>query len=171
MTNEFSVLNIENDLEKLQLSVEAIDMEAVKERTLKRIATEMSEMVRQAVVAEPKITSPALNSPYTRGPGPSMATRDAWVVKKDGNDRYTVSPHPKVRQRAGVLNFGYPGTITADDGGYLKFTIDGVPTYRKEVEGPDETGYWQAAYQKINQSDKLRRIANEELEDEVEDKF
>jgi hypothetical protein len=171
MPIQYGNIQIEQDLEEFKFKIEAIDMESVKEETLRRVAEEMSEFVREAVIAEPDITSPALNSPYERGPGPSMATRDAWMVEKRGADRYIVSPHPKVRQRAVVLNFGYPGTIKPKNSDYLRFMVDGVPIFRKEVEGPDETGYWQAAYNRMEQSGRLAEIAQEELEEEIEDTF
>ena len=171
MPIDYGIFEIREDLENFALSVQAVDMESVKEETLKRVASEMAEMVRQAVIAEPSITTPALNSPYERGPGPSMATKDAWQVTKAGGNRYTVSPHPSVRQRAIVLNFGYPGMIRPTNADYLRFTVDGVPVFRKEVPGPDETGYWQAAFQRMESSDKLEQIAQEELDEELEEKF
>jgi len=171
MPIDYGIFEIEKDLENFLFSVEAVDMESVKERTLKRVAAEMADIVRQTVIAEPKITTPALNSPYERGPGPSMATMDAWQVSKSGANRYIVSPHPLVRQRAVVLNFGYPGMIRPTNADYLRFTVDGVPVFRKEVPGPDETGYWSAAFQRMESSDKLEEIAQDELNKELEEKF
>lgn len=146
-------------------------MESVKENTAKRTADAMAEIVRQAVVAEDDITSPAMSSKYSRGDGPPMATGAAWLTEKVGPNRYIVTPHPEVRQRAIVLNFGYPGRITPNNSPVLSFTINGVPVAFESVKGPDATGYWQAAYQRMQQSDKLRRIANDELEGEIEDIF
>lgn len=171
MPIDYGMFEIEEDLDDLLMSVEAVDMESVKEETLRRVAAEMADMVRQAVIEEPDIQSPALNSPYERGEGPSMATKDAWMVEKRGSNRYTVTPHPLVEQRATVLNFGYPGKIRPTNADYLRFTVNGVPIFRKEVEGPDETGYWQAAFQRLESSDKLEEIAREELSEELEEKF
>jgi len=171
MPIDYQLQNIEKDLAQMSTNIQAVDMESVKERTLKRVAEEMSGMVRQAVF-ESNIRSPASKiSPYESGDGPPLATNDAWLVKKTGGNRYSVFPHPEVRQRAMVLNFGYPGMIRPTNAEYLRFTVDGVPVFRKEVEGPDATGYWQAAFQKMQNSDKLQEIANEELEAEFEEKF
>jgi hypothetical protein len=170
MPIQLSVENIEKDLEEMEMNLHQIDMESVKEKTLKRVADEMASTVRQAVF-ESSIKSPASKiSEYDSGEGPPMATNDAWIVKKDGENRYTVVPHPDVRQRAIVLNFGYPGKITADDG-YMEFNVNGTPMYRKEVEGPEAVGYWQAAFQKLQNSNKLQEIGEEELEIEFEEKF
>jgi len=169
MPIQYDIGQISEDLEDFQISLRAIDMDKVKERTLERVATEMTEMVRQAVVAENDIISPAMNSPNDRGDGPSMSTRDAWIAEKSGANRWTVRPHPSVRQRAVVLNFGYPGTITPTSSEFLWFEFQGHPISVREVEGPDETGYWQAAFQRIESSDRLQKIASEELEEEFED--
>jgi len=171
MPIEYNVNSIKEDLNRMSANIEAVDMDSVKERTLKRVAGAMADHVREAVVAEPDITTPALNSQYEQGPGPNMARRAAWQVRKTGANRYSVFPHPEVRQRAVVLNFGYPGMIRPTNSEYLRFTIDGVPVFRKEVEGPDETGYWQAAYQQLQSSNKLERIAEEELNAEFEAVF
>jgi hypothetical protein len=159
--------NIEHNLEDLDLD---ISMEEVKRRTLKRAADELAEMVAVAVRSEDDITSPGLNSKYGRGPGPSMATKSAWVVERKGNS-YTVSPHPLVEQRAVVLNYGYPGKIRPKNADFLKFTVKGVPEpiYAKEVDGPDETGYWQAAMTNFEKSGRLEEIALEELEREAQE--
>lgn len=171
MPINYSIQNIEKDLAQMSANVEAIDMESVKRRTLKRVADEMSKLVRQAVVDEPSITTPALNSPYKQGPGPSMSRHDAWMVEKTGANRYSVFPHPEVRQRAMVLNFGYPGMIRPTNSEFLRFTVDGTPVYAEEVEGPEYTGYWQAAYRKLQNSNKLEEIAGQELQAEFEEKF
>jgi hypothetical protein len=147
-----------------------IDTEKITRNTMRRIAEEMTEMVRVAVVAEDDIKSPAsLLSPYEAGDRPQMTQKDAWQVHKVTRDSYTVRPHPNIRQRAVVLNYGYQGRITPTNADYLRFTIDGVPTFRKSVEGPDETGYWEKAIQKMEQSDKPKRIAKDELEEELDE--
>lgn len=171
MPIEFDVQQIQAQISDFEFKLDRVDMESVKEKTMKRTADAMAEMVRQAVVAEDDITSPAMNSKYSRGSGPPMATSKAWLTEKVGPNRYIVTPHPEVRQRAIVLNFGYPGRITPNTADALRFTIDGVPVYAKSVKGPDPTGYWQAAYQRMQSSDKLKRIANEELEKEIDEVF
>lgn len=170
MPIKYDMFQIEKDLDNFLMSVESVDMESVKQETLRRVAEEMASMVRQAVF-ESSIKSPADKiSQYEGGAGPPLATNEAWMVNKDGN-RYTVTPHPEVEQRAVVLNFGYPGTIRPTNAEYMRFTVDGVPVYRKEVPGPDETGYWQVAFQRMEQSGKLEDIAQEELNKEFEEKF
>jgi len=171
MAINLQITNFEKDLSRMEVDLEQINMESVKERTLKRVANELSEMARQSIVAEADIISPAMNSPFERGDGPSLATGDAWLVTKVNNNRYRVHPHPLVRQRAIVLNSGYPGTITPNNADYLRFEVNGVPMYRKEVEGPDATGYWQAALRRLKQSNKLEEIADEELSVEFEEAF
>jgi len=171
MPIDYQLQNIEKELSQMSTNIQAVDMESVKERTLKRVAERMSWMVRQAVF-ESSIKSPASKiSPYESGDGPPLVTNDAWLFKKTGANRYSVFPHKDVRQRAMVLNFGYPGMIRPTNDEYLRFTVDGVPVFRKEVEGPDAIGYWQAAFQKMQNSDKLQEIANEELDAEFEEKF
>lgn len=170
MPINYNLFEIEEDLEEFLISIKAVDMEVVKEETLRRVAQAMASMVRQ-MVFESNIRSPADKiSPYEGGDGPPLATNEAWKVQKDGN-RYTVRPDPRVEQRAVVLNFGYPGMIRPTNADYMRFTVDGVPVFRKEVPGPDETGYWQAAFQRLEQSGKLEKIASEELNEELERKF
>lgn len=167
---KLSIGEFSDDLDDFQASLEAIDMESVKERTVKRAAEELAGMVRQAVF-ESSIKSPASKiSPYESGDGPPLATRDAWIVTKEGSSSYSVRPHPKVRQRAVVLNFGYPGKITPKNGEFLKFTVEGEPVWAREVDGPEATGYWQAAIQNMRSSGKLEDIAEEELQKEFEEK-
>jgi len=169
MALEMNIGQFSDDLEDFQITLEAIDMESVKENTVRRAAQEMAGMVRQAVF-ESSIKSPASKiSPYESGDGPAMATSDAWLVEKDGPSSYTVRPHPQVRQRAVVLNFGYPGEITPKNGEFLKFTVEGQPVWARSVDGPDATGYWQAAIQKMRNSGKLEEIAAEELNKEFEE--
>lgn len=174
MPIEYDIIGIEADSKEFRMSSEAVDMESVKERTLKRIAEKMAGMVRQAVF-ESSIKSPASKiSPYESGDGPALATikgsQPAWIVKRDSNNRYEVLPHPKVRQRAIVLNYGYPGKIEPK-GDFLRFTVNGIPVFSTEVDGPEKTGYWNAAYRRMENSGELRKIANEELDREFEEKF
>lgn len=173
MPIDLNVSNIQHEISDFAFKLEKIDMESVKKSTAKRTAEAMSEMVRQAVVAEGDIQSPPIggNSPYTRGDGPSMSTGAAWLVEQVGSDKYVVTPHPEVRQRAIVLNYGYPGRITPNSAEALRFTIKGVPVFATSVKGPDPTGYWQAAYRRMQSSDKLERIANDELEKEIDEVF
>lgn len=171
MANSFKVRNIQSDLFDLSSSLEAVDMESVKIETIRRSAHAMAEMVRQAVVAEDKIKAPAnFHSEYDGGPGPSMAHRNAWNVIKTGNT-YEVRPHPEVKQRAIVLNYGYPGEITPNTADVLKFNINGVPVFAESVSGPEYTGYWQAAERRFRASGKLERIAAAELREEFEEKI
>jgi hypothetical protein len=168
MPINYEIGEISDDLEDFRITLRSIDMESVKERTLKRVAQEMSKMVRQAVF-ESSIKSPADKiSPYEGGPGPPLATGDAWIVKKEGAN-YVVRPHPEVRQRAVVLNFGYPGEITPNNGEFLRFMVEGEPVFARSVSGPEATGYWQAAYQRMENSGKLEDIAGEELRREFEE--
>jgi len=169
MSFKFGDLEMRQDVRDFLLEIQAIDVEKVEENTVRRAAVEMSDMVRQAVIAEPEITTPAMNSVFERGDGPSMATEDAWIVSKTGTSRYSVKPHPKVKQRAYVLNFGYPGKITPTNAEALRFTIDGIPVFRTEVQGPDATHYWAKAVQRMKNSDKLQKIGSEELQEEVEE--
>lgn len=170
MSNEFNVRQISNDLKSLDASIEAIDMEKVERETLKRAANTMSEMVRQAVIAEDNINAPAISGPYQRGEGPTMAQRAAWKVVEDGNS-YRVRPDPRVEQRAIVLNYGHPGRIYPDGDGPLRFYVDGAPVFAESVEAPDYTGYWQAAMRRFRNSDRLRQMAADELQKEIDDKF
>lgn len=168
---ELSIGEFSEDLEDFEMSLKAIDMETVKRNTVRRAAQEMASMVRQAVF-ESSINSPADKiSPYESGDGPPLATNDAWLVKKESNNEYSVQPKPEVRQRAVVLNFGYPGEITPTDSPFLVFEVNGEPVWAKSVEGPEATGYWQKAYQRMQESGKLEEIAEEELSDEFERKF
>lgn len=159
--------NIEHNFEDLRHRLDDIDMENVERMTLKRSANALAEMVREAIVAEDDITSPAdLNSIYEGGDGYPLSQRKAWVVEKSRGS-WTVRPHPQVEQRATVLNYGYPGRITPNNADALRFTINGVPIYRDWVEGPDETGYWQAALRRFRKSGELERIAQAELREEA----
>lgn len=168
---ELSIGEFSEDLEDFEMKLKAIDMETVKRNTVRRAAQEMASMVRQAVF-ESSIKSPADKiSPYEEGDGPPLATNDAWLVKKKSNNEYSVQPKPQVRQRAVVLNFGYPGEITPTDEPFLVFEVNGEPVWAKSVEGPEPTGYWQKAYQRMQESGKLEEIAEEELSDEFDEKL
>lgn len=172
MAIQFNISEIDNDLLEFREDLSDIDMERVKESTLRRVAEEMRDMVRLAIRQEDDITSPAdLNSKYTGGPGPPMSQEAAWNVEKNGSDTYIVAPNPKVRQRAMVLNYGYPGMIRPTSGEALKFEVDGSTVFASEVEGPDPTHYWRAAREMLENSGKLEEIASEELEEEVEVAF
>lgn len=172
MTIQFSEIGLEEQLGSFKVSLESIDMESVKKRTAKAFAEEMAEQVRLAVVAEDDISSPArLQSQYEHGPGPSMARRAAWNVSKSGANSYTVTPHPSVRKRAEVLNYGVSGKIYPKDADALRFTIDGVPVYRPYVEGPDQTNYWSAAMRNMEASGEVEKIAEYELRAEIEESF
>lgn len=170
MSNQFNVRELSSDLNKLNTSLEAVDMEKVERETLKRAAHTMSEMVRQAVIAEDDINAPAISGPYQRGGGPTMAQRAAWKVVEDGNS-YRVIPDPRIEQRAIVLNYGYDGRIYPDGDGPLRFYVDGAPVFAEWVEGPDYTGYWQAAMRRFRNSDRLRQMAADELQKEIDEKF
>jgi len=168
MALEMSLGSLSEDLEDFQITLEAIDMESVKEETAKRAAREMSKMVRQAVF-ESSINSPAKSeSDFEAGTPPALVMGDAWRVGKRNTGEYFVLPHPNVRQRAIVLNYGYPGKITPNDSEFLKFKVEGEPVWAKEVDGPEATGYWQKAIRRMKDSDKLDEIAREELNKEVE---
>lgn len=172
----FNVFKIEKDLDEFAFYLEEINMDTVKQRVLKYIADEMAQMVRQAVLAEEDITTPSVNSKWGQGSaggegrsrGASMSREKAWNVSRNGPNSYKVSPHPKVRQRAYVLNFGYPGVITPTNAEYMRFYLEGMPIFRKEVNGPEPTHYWSAAYRRMEQSGKLQRIGEEELKREFE---
>lgn len=171
MTIEFSEIGLQEDLGSFNLSLESIDMESVKKRTAKAFAKEMSEQVRLAIRAEDDITSPGMNSKYSRGPGPSLITGDAWKVTPDGNNKYILTPHPKVEKRATVLNYGYPGLITPDGDRPFQIMINGHPIYRWAVKGPDKTNYWRAAMRNLEASGEAKRIAEYELRAEIEEAF
>lgn len=162
--NNFEITNFSDDLSELRSIISDADIEEAKEKTLKKSAYAMAEMVRQAVVAEDKITSPAMNGEFDRGPGTSLATLRAWKVTKTGNN-YTVKPNHRVEQRAVVLNYGYPGKITSNGDYPMTFNIDSVPhpVSKHEVEGPDYTGYWQKAVERFQKTDKLEKFAEEEI--------
>lgn len=171
MTLDLDVEGLAAELGVLRAQLGAIDEDEVKKETARRIAEEAAKMVRQAVF-ESSIRSPADKiSPYEGGPGPALATSPAWIVEETGKNTYTVSPHPQVRQRAHVLNYGYPGKITPTTADYMRFTVNGVPVFRKEVDGPDPVGYWEAAFRRLEQSGKIEEIAEEVLEEEVDEKL
>jgi hypothetical protein len=168
---DFRVENIDKDLAQMSANIEAIDMDSVKKKTAKRIAEEMSKMVRQAVF-ESGIKSPADKiSKYSGGDGPPMVTNAAWLVRQTGPNRYSVFPHPEVRQRAIVLNYGYPGRITPNSADALRFEVNGTPVFAESVEGPDAYNYWDKAWRRIQKSKKIDDILGEELEAEFEEKF
>lgn len=164
---EFSVENLRSGLDNLDVTLSSIDEEEIKERTLKRAANEMAEMVREAVIEEDDIVTPGMNSKYGRGKGPSLSTADAWDVDESGG-QYIVRPDPRVRQRAITLNYGYPGTITPDGDSPMPIQINGTPIFRWEVDGPDYTGYWQAAMRRFEASDRIGEIGAEELQRQFE---
>lgn len=176
-TTHFEIDNLQADLIEFQEEVESINMQKVYRTTAKEAATTLAEMVRQAVVAEDKIKTPAsLWSPYDSGPGPSLSERNAWMVTGDG-DQYIVKPKPKVEQRATVLNAGW-GTITPNSAPKLAFNVGGIaadPNSSNEtgvvrtesVDGPDKTGYWQAALRRFEASDEFKRIGLQELREEA----
>lgn len=169
MTIDIRIPGFEAQLEGLEARFDAVDEEELTRETARRIANEAAEMVRTAVIAEDDIITPAMNSPYDRGPGPSMANPNAWVVKPSGKNRFIMSPHELVEQRAYVLNYGYPGKITPNTADYLRFYVEGEPVFRKEVEGPDPTGYWEAAFRRLESSNKPKQIMEDVLDEELDE--
>lgn len=169
MPINYELSGFSGDLREFKISLEAVDIDSVKEKALKRAADEMVDMVVEAIQREDKIESPAMNSKYERGPGSSIGNPNAWRVEQEGS-KWIVRPGKAQRKRATVLNYGYPGTIDAG-GDVMGFEVNGVPVFTREVEGPDETGYWQKAYQQMRSSDRLTDILEEELEEEFEEKF
>lgn len=170
MPVEFGTLQIQNDLEDLRFSIEAIDMENVKKETLKSIGTIMSKRVADAVEDSPHIQT-GNKGPYESGRGPSMGTKDAWVVKSGGKNRYTLTPHPLVAQRAYVLNEGWPGGMEPNNAEAMKFTVNGVPMFREHVDGPIAAGYWEAAFDQMEKSGQFERVARNTLEREIGEQF
>lgn len=168
---EFNVSGLIPDLEEFERDLEDIDMEKVRYRTSERLAEEMFKMVQKAIRQEDDISSPSsLNSRYDSEDGQDglpISQRKAWVVEEDGAGSHTIRPGPEQSQRAYVLNYGHPGRITPNTADYLKFYIDGVPTYRKSVAGPDPTNYWEKAIEMMQKSGKASKIMEDELEKEV----
>lgn len=171
---DLSMKNLEDDIEDFQMKLERVDLEKVEKLTLSRTARDLAEMVAMQVVQSSKINSPADTGPYESGSGPSMSDgsrKGAWMVKRDGRSNYTIKPHPLVRQRAIVLNYGYPGEITPTSADYMRFTVDGVPRFRKSVPGPEAAGYWEAAMNQLRSSGKLEKNGEIELRNEMEEHF
>lgn len=167
MPIDYSILQVERELDEFQFSLEQIDMEEVKEDTLRSVAMVLQSYVIQQLRAESKITKGS-ESEYEEGPGPSMFSRDAWLIQKDSDSRYRLRPHPQVEQRAFVLNRGW-GEITPNSADYMRFTVDGVPVYRESVPGPDRTQYWQQAFRKLEESGEFERVASNRLQREIEE--
>lgn len=176
-STHFEISKLQGDLVEFDEYIQSFDMDRVERQTLKESAKTLAEMVRQAIRAENKIESPArLNSIWEPGPGPSLVSHRAWRVIKDGN-RYIVKPHPKVEQRATVLNSGY-GEITPNSAPKLAFSVSNVPSQSSgstephglirvdSVDGPDPTEYWQAAIRRFESTDEIERIALQELREE-----
>lgn len=73
---EFNVYKLRDGLFSFNRRLKSVDAEKVKRETLKKSAAKLAEMVRQAIISEPEINSPAsLNSPYSGGPGPNVTKR------------------------------------------------------------------------------------------------
>lgn len=159
-------ITLEKEVEEFRLSLEAIDMERVKKNTLKDMANNAWRAINKALNREENISF-GLNSKYERGEGPSMFSRNAWVVTKKSNSQYTIRPHPKVEQRAVTLNYGYPGEITPDGDSPMRYTVKGTPRYRWAVSGPEATGYWNAAFRQMRDG-KMKEIGERELRKELE---
>lgn len=168
---EFQVTNLQSGLDELAVNLERINPEKIRKETLRRSAYEMEKMVRLAIKDEKRIRSPAsLNSPFESGPGTPISQGRSWVVEEDAGT-YSLRPAPKIRQRAIVLNYGYPGKITPNTSDKLWFEINGVPHSVDEVDGPEYTGYWQKALDKFQSSNRIGEIGAEELNAEFEDNF
>lgn len=163
---QYGELGVISDLEEFKFNIEKIDMDKVKTETVRVTANVMAKKVRDAVLQEPRINTGG-SGPYERGEGPSMGTKDAWIVEPKSDDSFEVRPHPLVRQRAIVLNDGYPGTITPDGDKKLRFTVYGVPMFREEVSGPEATNYWRVAFQQMQKSREMEKIGERELRKEV----
>lgn len=168
---EFNVSGIIPDLEEFERDLDDIDMERVRHRTSKRLAEAMFKMVQKAMRQSDKFESLHLNSRYSSHDGhdgPSISRRSAWSIQSTGTGSHSIRPIEAVEQRAHVLNYGHPGRITPTNEDYLKFYIDGVPTFRKSVEGPDPSNYWEKAIEMLQKSDKPERIMEDELEKEFD---
>jgi hypothetical protein len=166
-----SIDNWEEEFADFRFSVEDIDMEEVKQEAVKKTAHDLAEMVRLQAKEADEFTTPGINSIYSRGKGPSMATKDAWNVEPRGPNEYIVKPHPSVEQRAYVLNYGYPGRIYPNNADALRFTVDGVPVFAEWVEGPEASHYWQAAMRAIESGNKMVENGEIALREEIEEAF
>lgn len=167
MAIEIAEVSIRRQLDDLVFDIETLDMDKVKKETLRGIASVAASFVREAVVASPEINAPATEGPYESGPGPSMASKEAWVVDEISDSHFQVRPHPLVRQRAIVLNDGYSGRIEPKQADALRFTVNGVPRFAAWVEGPDAAGYWEAAFRRLEHSGEFERIGMRELRKEI----
>jgi hypothetical protein len=165
----FGFGDLSDGLKEIGLKLTEVDMDRVEKESLERMTDAMRNNVRQAVFESGEIQSPARKiSKYEAGPGPAMATKDAYRVIQDGN-RFVLTPRPLVRTRAVVLNEGYPGMIRPNGPSPMRFTINGFPTYRYAVRGPVKSAFWENAFQKLQNDGRIPRIMKEELEEEFDE--
>lgn len=167
----FDILAAEEGLKDFRRELERINPDDITRETARDFAEKVRDVVTATIKAEGKITSPAMNSQYNRGPGPSMVQDAAWIITQEGTDSFSIEPHPSVRQRAYVLNYGYPGRITPNSAEVLKFEVNGEPFYRESVEGPDRTLYWEHAMKIVEDSGNLENIGRYNMIAEFEEVF
>lgn len=160
------------EFRELVAKFSAVNIEGAVAEGVLRTAEDMQEAVRQAVVAHPDIQSPAnLISQYDGGPGPPMAQTRAWQVIQLGDGAYEVRPHPQVRQRAVILEFGSSSPIVPRNANALRFNVNGVPVFADSVSGIEARRYWRSALRKVMQEDRLAENIAAAVEDEFDDKL
>jgi len=162
-----------DDVRNFKTNLIQFDVDRVKREATRQFAVEMTKMVIKTLKSHPDINAPATTGPYESGPGPSIASREAWIVKKDSRGAYSVQPHPEVRQRAVVLNDGL-GRIEPTGDGPLRWYVNGVPRFAEFIPADkthNETRYWQTAFNSLVQSGKMEDIGVTELEAEADRAF
>jgi len=165
---------IQKELDQLEKRLALIDLDSVVEEAAKETATELTQVVRDAVAAHPEIESPAnlqseyyVNSPKT-SEGSPLTTRAAWEVKQVGSD-YRVSPKANVRRKALLMEFGRSAITTGPDNP-MRFWVDGMPIFTHHVDAVKPKQYWRTAVRKIRADGALSDNMQEELEKEFREK-
>jgi len=111
-----------------------------------------------------------------KGPGPPLASEEAWVVERNGNMDYTVKTIPVVSERAFYLEFGTANLIYAEDvteSGVFRFESTEGPTsgeiiYPQVIQGVDEYSFFREAVQEFQAKDRLLDQVADELVDHIQ---
>jgi hypothetical protein len=99
------------------------------------------------------------------GPGPSMSTREAWDIDRQGQLSYSIEPIGAVAPRVRYHEFG-TGVITPTSGEFLKFNNEkGEEIFVRSVDGVPPKHFIRSSVDRLEQSNQINRTVADDIED------
>lgn len=163
-------VDIDNsDFEELQGQLKAMNIRATADEAMEDVLkNEFIPFLVKKIEAKGLVgTGP------DKGPGPHLASREAWEVIREGNMDYRIRTIPSVSERAFYLEFGTTGPITPNDSETLRFvstegSTAGEVIYPVAVEGVREYAFFRQAIQEFQAKDRLVDKVGDDIVDHIE---